>query len=133
VGDISTNFSRHEFACQCGCGFDTVDAELVNKVLEPTRAHFSNLYFHMQIRMKITSGCRCYKHNLAEGGSDGSYHKKGQAADWYLYDDLTGWKVPEEDVYAYLEETYPMAYGIGRYKNRNHTDIRPYKVRWDKR
>ena len=34
MGDLSLNLSRHEFACQCGCGYDTVDFELVTVVQE---------------------------------------------------------------------------------------------------
>ena len=39
MGDLSENFSRHEFACKCGCGNDTVDAELI-RVLQSVRARF---------------------------------------------------------------------------------------------
>ena len=28
IGYLTNNLSRYEFACQCGCGFDTVDFEL---------------------------------------------------------------------------------------------------------
>ena len=35
----SKYFSRSEFACRCGCGFDTVDAELL-QILEKLRKHF---------------------------------------------------------------------------------------------
>jgi len=52
---LSKHFYRDEFACQCGCGFDTVDHELV-KILEDVRKTF-NAPVH------ISSGCRCEKHN----------------------------------------------------------------------
>ena len=28
MGDLTKNLSRSEFACECECGFDTVDMEL---------------------------------------------------------------------------------------------------------
>jgi hypothetical protein len=30
MGDLSENFSRREFECSCGCGMDTVDAQLLH-------------------------------------------------------------------------------------------------------
>ena len=29
MGTVSKNFSRSEFACKCGCGFDAVDVDLL--------------------------------------------------------------------------------------------------------
>lgn len=133
MGDLSKNFSRHEFACQCGCGQDTVDAELVNHVLEVVREYFVKKYPHLSIRVKITSGCRCQKHNRIVGGSLKSQHILGKAADFYVYDANTGKRIPEEEVYDFLVKKFPDKYGIGRYKGRNHADTRPEKVRWDKR
>lgn len=73
MGDLSENFSRHEFACKCGCGHDTVDAELLD-ILEKIREHFGR-------RMDINSGCRCHMHNRAIGGAPESWHIRGRAAD----------------------------------------------------
>jgi len=70
---LSKHFSRQEFACQCGCGFDTVDSVLI-EALESIREHFDS-------PVTITSGCRCPEHNNAVGGSDNSQHKKGRASD----------------------------------------------------
>ena len=66
-------FKRSEFACKCGCGFDTVDFELV-EILDAIR-----LYFEKPVI--VTSGCRCLKWNTASGGSSGSQHMLGRAAD----------------------------------------------------
>ena len=55
MGDISENFSRSEFACRCGCGFATVDVELI-KTLEVVRKQFNK-------PIKINSSCRCEEHN----------------------------------------------------------------------
>ena len=38
---ISENFSREEFACKCGCGFNTADKELVH-ILEKVRTKFNS-------------------------------------------------------------------------------------------
>ena len=29
MGDLTKNISRYEIACKCGCGFDTIDIEVV--------------------------------------------------------------------------------------------------------
>ena len=42
MGDLSPNLSRHEMACNNGCGFDTVDARLVD-VLQDVVDHFENI------------------------------------------------------------------------------------------
>lgn len=73
MGDLSEFFSRAEFACTCGCGFNTVDAGLLS-VLVKVRDHFGR-------KMTITSGCRCRVKNKAIGGAPSSWHLKGRAAD----------------------------------------------------
>ena len=73
MGDLSTHFSRKEFACQCGCGFNTVDSLLL-EALESIREHFDS-------PITITSGCRCLTHNAAVGGVEDSQHTKGRASD----------------------------------------------------
>ena len=52
---LSDNFSRTEFACKCGCGFDTVDS-LTLEALESIRKHFNK-------PVTVTSGCRCLVHS----------------------------------------------------------------------
>ena len=112
-------FKRREFECKCGCGFNTVDFEL-SEVMDDIREHFKE-------EVTITSGCRCRKHNKAEGGEDGSTHLIGQACDFKV-------KNAHEDVVAdYLEKKYPNKYGIGRYNGRTHIDVRLSKARWDMR
>ena len=90
--EISDNFKRSEFACKCGCGFDTVDAELV-QVLEVVRFKYNS-------PVHITSGCRCDTHNKKVGGSDGSKHKLGIAADIVVEG------VPPVDVYRFLTSIF---------------------------
>jgi len=73
MGNVSQNFNRSEFACKCGCGFSTVDVDLI-KVLEVVRRRFGK-------PITINSACRCEDHNKNIGGSYGSKHKQGIAAD----------------------------------------------------
>ena len=79
MGDLSENFDLDEFECKCGCGFDTVDQELVD-ILEEIRSHFKTMYGG-RVRVKVNSGCRCPDHNLSVGGSQSSQHLLGTAAD----------------------------------------------------
>lgn len=111
-------FRKEEFTCKCGCGFDTVDNELLD-VLNDIREHY-------QTPVKINSGCRCPTHNKKEGGSDTSYHLKGKAADIVVVG------ISPKEVYDYFDTKYPDTYGIGLYKNRVHIDIRKSKYRWTK-
>ena len=113
---ISENFSRSEFACGCGCGFNAVDIELVC-LLEKVRSRFKNT-------ITITSACRCAKHNKKVGGTDGSKHKLGIAADIVVKN------VDPSDVYNYLCIISTGKYGIGKYKTFTHFDVRQDKARW---
>jgi len=116
---ISKNFKRYEFACQCGCGFNTVDIELI-LVLEKVRTHFDE-------PVVITSGNRCEEHNFNVQGSDKSQHIRGMAVDFKVLN------ASQDEVADYLESNYPDKYGIGRYNGRTHLDVRAFKARWDKR
>jgi len=111
---VNEYFERSEFACKCGCGFDAVDAELL-EVLTDVRETFGPV--------SITSGNRCKKHNKTIGGAEESQHTKGMGADYKT-------KAAPESVQEYLETKYPDKYGIGRYPNRTHIDVRSTKARW---
>ena len=112
-------FEREEFACQCGCGQDTVDAELM-RVMDDVRAYFNR-------PVTISSGNRCVSHNKIVGGSGNSQHLYSKAADFVVIG------VHEDIVADYLEKKYSDTYGIGRYNGRTHVDCRENKARWDKR
>ena len=107
---VSKHFVREEFECQCGCGFDTVDTELID-VLEHLRVTLSQPII-------ITSGCRCPSHNEAIGGSKKSQHTLGRAVDFIVkgYD--------AEQVYNHLDYLYPDQYGLGKYSTWVHLDTR---------
>jgi uncharacterized protein YcbK (DUF882 family) len=116
MGDLSRHFSRREFACRCGCGQDTVDAELVT-VLQRLRDHFAK-------PVLITSGNRCAAHNRACNGAPNSLHRISRAAD------VRVGGVPPEAVYVWLDAEYPACYGLGRYTNWVHIDTRQVRARW---
>ena len=115
MGDLSDNFSRSEFACKDGCGFDTVDADLI-MLCELVRK------LHGDRPITPNSGCRCAYHNQKEGGSVLSQHLLGRAADLPV-------RNPEE-VYKKLCNLYPNIYGFGLYKTFIHVDSRNDKARW---
>lgn len=117
MGDISENFSRSEFACKCGCGFATVDVDLV-ATLEVVRKRFRGK------PIQINSACRCEEHNEKIGGSYGSKHKQGIAADIVVKG------VHPDDVYDFLDLFMPKSYGVGKYNSFTHIDVRTLKARW---
>jgi len=116
MGDVSPNFSRREFSCKCGCGFQTVDVDLI-AILETVRSKFNS-------PVTINSACRCHEHNENIGGSYGSKHKQGIAVDIVVKG------VNPKDVYKYLDDIYPASYGIGYYDSFTHFDVRSNKARW---
>lgn len=73
---LSKNFRLDEFKCKCGkCDPILVDEALVDW-LQKIRDHFGK-------SVNINSGYRCAEHNASPkvGGSKGSHHVKGKAAD----------------------------------------------------
>jgi len=72
MGDLTKHFSRWEFECSCGCGYDQVHVELVKR-LQNVRENFGPMTIH--------SGCRCAPNNRSVGGSPLSSHLRGLAAD----------------------------------------------------
>ena len=114
---LTRNFTRAEFTCSCGCGFNTVDYELVN-ILQVVRDHFKK-------PIAITSGCRCARHNRKVGGSENSLHRIGRAADFKVIG------VEPEEVYKALDQYLKNRCGLGLYKSWVHVDTRSGKAaRW---
>lgn len=108
--NISKHFKRSEFACTCGCGYDTVDKRTL-EILEDVREHFGQ-------PVVITSGCRCPKHNARVGGAPKSTHVQGRAADFRVHG------ITAQQVYDYLDEKYPYELGLGLYPTWVHVDTR---------
>ena len=115
MGDLSANFNRAEFACKCGCGFDTVDAKLIDYV-QQIREHFA-------VPITINSSCRCQEHNHAVGGRPNSQHKRGRAADIVVKG------VAPQKVYDYAVKIG--CAGGGNYNSFTHIDSRTKSgARW---
>jgi uncharacterized protein YcbK (DUF882 family) len=110
-------FNRSEFECECGCGYNTVDAELL-EVLTIVREHFAH-------SVTINSGCRCPNHNTKIGGSPRSQHQFGRAADIVVNG------VSPAIVFDYLNAKFPNQYGLGSYNTFTHVDTRSNKARWE--
>lgn len=114
---LTEHFKKQEFACRCGCGFAEVSNELL-EVLEALRSYFKQ-------PITITSGCRCSKYNRHVGGAKNSTHQAGIAADIVVKN------VDPIQVHHYLISRYPKQYGIGKYLNFTHFDVRSYCARWE--
>lgn len=79
TNQLARNFNISEFACKCDCGFDEIDPILVVQI-----QRFRDLLWistGVEIPIKVTSGCRCEKHNADIGGASHSSHLAGMAAD----------------------------------------------------
>lgn len=140
MGNLSSHFSREEFACDCGCGFDTVDIELVS-CLEGMCSFFKKDLKASRIIVVILSGCRCREHNefvqkrynpdYIEYSSN-SVHMYGGAVDFYMLEvktDLTRKVISPGNIVRYLIASYPGKHGIGEYTNRVHFDIKTGRAR----
>ncbi len=113
---VSPHFARGEFACRCGCGFAEAAPALIY-VLECVRERFGRA-------VTINSGCRCETHNRAVGGTDGSCHLRGLAAD------ITVRGVEPALVADYCESLVLERGGVGRYAGFTHVDVRGARARW---
>ena len=113
---VSENFSREEFACPDGCGFSTVDVELL-KLLEAIRKRFGK-------PVRITSGCRCQLYNTATpGAAYRSKHLQGIACDIVVSD------TSPSEVYKFVDGHAPNKYGLKAYTTWTHVDVRQDKWR----
>lgn len=113
---LSTNFKSTEFDCKCNgyCKKTIIDSQLVT-YLQLIRNHFGK-------PITINSGYRCAKHNRAVGGSSGSKHTKGAAADIVVRG------VEPKEVAKYCEAIGIK--GIGLYSTFVHIDTRSKKSFW---
>ncbi len=73
MGDLTNNFSRYEFACKCGCGYDKVNRVFVERL--------QRIRDRVGFRMPVNSGCRCEPYNRDEEGSENSDHLTGEGSD----------------------------------------------------
>lgn len=113
---LSKHFVRDEFACKCGCGFDVVDADLL-EILEEIRVRFNK-------PVVINSAARCPAHNKAVGGSPTSQHLLGKAADIVIDGEQPGY------VGSFVDAVRKDCFGVGVYETFTHVDSRTGKGRW---
>ena len=122
MNKLSPNFSREEFACGCGCGFNTVDIELI-ELAEVIREHIG--------AYSPSDACRCKEHNeIVQRKYNKNYapytsksqHLIGRAMDVKTKD--------PQKLYTILDALYPHTYGLGVYSWGIHIDTRDYKARW---
>ncbi len=133
MGDLTKNLSRHEFECKCGCGYNTVDFDLVNAIQDACR-HFEEVY-QEPVRVIITSGNRCAEHNASiDGAADNSQHIYARATDHRFELRSSGEAIPPLIVYNYYDSEHAGEWGLGIYSNRVHLDTRSGgRARWDAR
>lgn len=121
-------FKREEFTCECGCGFDAVDEELL-EVLEHLRLEFDKPVI-------ITGGNRCKEHNEKAQKEANSAYIANSSKSQHVFGKAVDLKVvgiDADEVADYLLYAYPNSHGIGRYVGRTHIDVRDVKARWDER
>jgi|TARA_R110000787_G_scaffold55304_3_gene127759 uncharacterized protein YcbK (DUF882 family) len=112
---LSKYFQRSEFACKCGCGFDSIDSETLS-ILENIREHFDS-------PVTINSACRCVEHNASVGGASKSQHVRARAADIVVKG------VDPATVADYAES---LDISVGRYSSFTHIDTRSgISARWN--
>lgn len=123
MGDLTRNISRHEIACKCGCGFDTIDFEVV-KIVQMVASHFAYLRGVPKVVVAIHSGARCPAHNKSVGGGQNSQHLHARAIDFSIEG------VDPAVVYDFLDREFPNSLGLGKYAGFTHVDTRSGRARW---
>lgn len=116
MGDMTKNFNRSEVACKCGCGFDTIDVQVM-EFAEAIRDHFRS-------PVTVNSGCRCETYNARVGGATASQHLRGRALD------ITVRGVPSYEVRSFAETLIGQRGGVGGYQTFTHIDSRGSGARW---
>ena len=109
------NFTRDEFACKCGCGFDEIDPLLVSTL--------QRLRDEVQRPVVVNSGCRCKSHNAAVKGSKSSQHLKGKAADIKI-DGMTSREIFDVLRRLYLDGELYVGYVYAINGRSVHVDVR---------
>lgn len=131
MGDLTLNIARWEIACKCGCGYDTIDFKVV-QYWQDACNYFKAQRFAERVRLTLTSGCRCFKHNEAEGGSKNSAHLYAKAIDGIIEVRVMGqwYTIPTNELAKYFDDRCPDDCGIGKYPSgRVHFDSRDDKRR----
>ena len=127
MGDLTKNFSKSEFNCNCGC-------VMPNDVLDNVEVQAYNLqtirdFFNAPVT--INSAYRCTTYNLKVGGATKSQHLTGNATD------ITIKGFTPDQVADIIEGLIRIDAieqgGLGRYNTFTHYDRRGTEARWDNR
>lgn len=127
MGDTTRNFSRAEFACRCGCGFQDPHPILV--------VSLQQLRDLAGVCFTITGPCRCTAHNKAVAGARNSRHTPDAAGYCQAADGrLDGMPLRRQYELAMQVPAFAQG-GIGAYVDeggpRLHLDVRPTgPARW---
>ena len=105
-------FEKKEFACKCGCGFDQINVDFINR-LNVAR-------YIAGVPFVINSGCICHSHNIDVGGSNESEHLIGCASDIEATNSRTRFKI----IHALIKAGFKR---IGIRKDFIHVGIDPSK------
>lgn len=152
MGNLTRNFSRSEFACDCGCGFDTIDFQTLQAMQDCVDFFAIKYNFPgKKVICIVSGGTRCMRHNTtlrelfnSTNGREGantamnSQHIYARAVDHKLYvveinNSKNRVQIDPEEVAEYYERYHPEL-SIGRYHNRTHMDSRSGgAVKWDTR
>lgn len=117
---ITKNFDSSMFDCRCALATctETIVDDKLPLALEDLWI-FTGPF-------TITSGYRCYEHNLDVGGKADSRHLRGQAADIVSNEGLDG---PHMAKYANMVAAFANG-GLGVDESFLHCDVRGYRARW---
>lgn len=122
IWDEIKNFIESEFDCNCGCGLNDINTDLVYKLDEAREL--------AGVAFKINSACRCEKHNSSKevGGELDSSHPRGLAVDIKV--------LSSAHRFLILKSLLAVGFNrIGVYKTFIHCDIdktKPQNVVWYK-
>lgn len=139
MGDLTEHFSKHEFACKCGCGASNISLAHVQK-MERFRAFLVELWGeeHKIVINPDHSGVRCQPHNKDIGSKPTSQHtwqpgiEDGRpcACDIHVIRARDSHRVPAYLVY-WAAIQFGEFGGAGKYETFTHLDSRPgRKARW---
>ena len=124
---LTSNFSKSEFECKCGC-------EMPDNVLDNVKKLALSLQIlrdKIKKPIKVNSSYRCLSHNRTIGSNDSSQHPKGKAADIVIKG-----QIPEQTanlIEVLISSGEIPEGGLGVYNTFTHFDIRGKKARWDNR
>lgn len=117
---LTRHFCREEFACCCGCGFDTVDYALLEGLQE--------LRDIVGEAIHVNSGCRCVLYNASlPDASPTSQHLRGRAADVWC----AGYPPRKLAAISGTLRAFQTG-GIGIYGSFVHLDTRGHVARWER-